>query len=133
MNFSIFQSPLTFACLSGNLDLVDLLLDQPNIEKIADREEPTSSNLTPLMISVKKGHVEIVDALLRSGKVDVNKRNENGFAAIHLASIEDLPECIQVLVDHGCDINLPSKEATPRTPIEYAIMNGNRDCVNTFG
>jgi hypothetical protein len=52
-------TPLTFACYSGNLEAVKLLLDQG-----ADRNLATLDGYTPLHVASQKGNVEIMRLLM---------------------------------------------------------------------
>jgi ankyrin repeat protein len=66
---------------SENLDVVNLLIDQQ-----ADvNGQTTSEGLTPLMVAVQRGHVNITKKLIETGaKLDVQEFSQNN-TALHFA------------------------------------------------
>lgn len=60
---SAVTAALRFACVSGNVDVVRLLLEQGGDPNGQDEE----ANACPLSNAIRHGHAEIVDLLLESG------------------------------------------------------------------
>mmetsp|Transcript_16589 Transcript_16589/g.14432 ORF Transcript_16589/g.14432 Transcript_16589/m.14432 type:complete len:97 (+) Transcript_16589:460-750(+) len=73
-------TPLHFACLNGNIDLINLLLyNEANIDA------ETTLKFTPLIIASQKGHEEIVQLLINSG-ADVNCKDIYNNTPLHYAA-----------------------------------------------
>ncbi|GBN59406.1 Ankyrin-2 [Araneus ventricosus] len=53
---------------------------------------------TPLMIAAEKGYLEILQELLRSPDIDVNRKNYYGVVALHIACAEGHMEVIKMLL-----------------------------------
>ncbi|KAF5264449.1 hypothetical protein FOXYS1_4771 [Fusarium oxysporum] len=72
----------------------------------------------------------IVDLLLENPEVDVNAQDIFGISSLHIASrSKDCSESItQKLIDKGAKISLRTK--TNKTPLHFAIRNGNTGVVS---
>lgn len=66
---------LHYAAMTGNVDLVRVLLDH---HAFVDAESP--GKITPLMMAARAGHVEVVKLLLEEGAI-VTLRNDAGLSA----------------------------------------------------
>ena len=60
--------------------------------------------------------------LFRSPGADINAVNEADFTALHGAAFRGLDEVIQILVDHGANIN--ARDFRGRTP--YRLAEGSK-------
>ncbi|ODM20307.1 hypothetical protein SI65_03360 [Aspergillus cristatus] len=72
------QTPLTAPARDGHEALVELLLHQPGIEPDVSeriRIRPRVNGQTPLSYAAMNGHVNIVRALLATGRVNVESRD----------------------------------------------------------
>ena len=66
-----------------------------------------------LMISSKKGYLNIINFLLQTHKIDINFQNSKGWTALAIAVRENNGEIIDYLIGNGADINLvPDKYTT---------------------
>jgi ankyrin repeat protein len=99
----------------------------------ADPELASDDGTTPLMVAAGLGHPshspemsrgvrspgaeDAVKRLLDAG-VDVNRVNEADYTALHGAALRGLNEVIQILVDHGANIN--ARDFRGRTPYRLA-------------
>jgi FOG: Ankyrin repeat len=73
-------TPLHFACLNGNQELVNLLLyNEANIDA------ETTLKFTPLIIASQKGHEDIVQLLINSG-ADINCKDIYNNTPLHYAA-----------------------------------------------
>jgi ankyrin repeat protein len=73
-------TPLHFACLNGNKELVNLLLyNEANIDA------ETTLKFTPLIIASQKGHEEIVQLLINTG-VEINCKDVYNNTPLHYAA-----------------------------------------------
>ena len=43
--------------------------------------------------------------MLIEKRADINQANKNKLTALHIAAMKELPECIDILVEGGADIN----------------------------
>jgi len=76
-----YGRPLYYACNMGNVEVVKLLLKQPNINTGYDCYQRN----TPLCTAVMNCHIEVVKLLLTDGRVNVNEQNSNDCTPLHIA------------------------------------------------
>ena len=108
-------TPPLLACMQGKVDDVAALLAlgadptiEGNVPKISVPDK--KYKLTPLMLAVRDGHVEIVRVLLAHERVDVNQaRTRDGGTALLWACHTGHVEIIKLLLAHdGIDVNQAS-------------------------
>lgn len=76
-----FNQPLHLACTSGKAEMVKILFlngADPNAVKLSD--------ISPLHIAARDGHVEIADVLLQNPNLDINVNDEHLFTPLHYAA-----------------------------------------------
>ncbi|KAH3861103.1 hypothetical protein DPMN_024031, partial [Dreissena polymorpha] len=112
-------------------------LKQPHIAKYlieqgADTDACDISNGTPLLFAAAEGLTDIIDLILLktfkwkgiSGKAMVlNHVDNEGTSALHLAVQNNKSQVIDLLLDHGIEINLQNN--TNHTPLHMAVITGN--------
>ena len=86
------------------------------------------SSVTPLMIAVKRNHVEVVKYLLQKGAdisltTESNKRN-----ALHIASQYGSVEAMEMLLSY--DLRPDSRDVEGNTPLACAAASGQIEAVN---
>ncbi len=81
---------------------------------------------TPLHAAAARGHVEIVELLIKAGAV-IDCRNELGETPLHLAATS---EVVQTLLKYGADIE--AKDDKGETPIHEAVKYGNAEVVKAL-
>ena len=116
------DNPFLYAGAEGLLDILKLAIDAGADTKLTNRFGGTA-----LIPAAERGHVEIVQELLTRTDVDVNHVNDLGWTALLEAIIlsnggERHQQIVQLLVDHGADINIPDKDGV--TPIKHTQMRG---------
>lgn len=79
-------------------------------------------NGTPLHQCCGRGQARLVEALLDTGKLDVNAPGPQGWHPIHLAVRRGSLPCVKLLVERGADVNA-SVGATGKTALELALVN----------
>lgn len=84
---------LNIACYNGYLEIVRLLLSQPDI----DVNKPNKKNSTPLIEACRKGRTDIVRLMVKHPKVDIEFRCLYGGDA--LSSCTRFPEIRRILLD----------------------------------
>lgn len=82
-------------------------------------------------------NIELIEAAARNDAEEVvsfmnvkwspNLQNEDGLSALHQAVIEDCEDVVDVLVQHGADLNI--KDADLWTPLHAAVACGNYELV----
>lgn len=103
-------TPLSYACLIGNKQIVDLLLSYKNVDLEARCTEEQYS--TPLMCAASRGHYEIVQELLTKGLHGL--RGGHGETCLSLAARYNYPNVMQLLNESGV------KKLLTRQEIKYA-------------
>lgn len=119
------SNPFLYASREGYTDIVKLLINAG-----VNTKEITKSGGTALISASERGHVEVVKELLEHTDIDVNYRNARGGTALVEAIVlgngsESHKKVIQMLIDHGADVNMANKENV--TPLQYAEKRGFKD------
>ena len=133
------ETALHLVARTGNVEAAKLLLAAG--AKVNARE--TFGGQTPLMWAAARRHAPMVE-LLASRGADVNARSivrdyqrvataesrakfldRGGFTPLLYAVRENCKDCVEVLLKHKADVNLPDPAEMP--PLSIAMMNGNWD------
>lgn len=85
------------------------------------------TKLTPLMMAVESGALEIVDVLLSTDGIHVNDRLEDGRTALHLACERGESLILEALLRHGAHPNTTDRDND--TPFIAACDSGQLNCV----
>ena len=119
------QTPFIRAALSGDIDVMRLLLEHGADPNIATTQGSTALmaasgiNWIPAQTYTRSegDYVEAVKLCLERG-ADVNATNSLGMAAIHGAANRGWESIIQILADHGARLDM--KDNAGRTPMIFA-------------
>ena len=116
------DNPFLYASAEGLFEIVQL-----TIEANADTHLTNRFGGTALIPAAERGHVEIVRELLTRTDVDVNHINNLGWTALLEAIIlsdggERHQQIVQLLVDHGANVNIPDFNGI--TPLAHARQRG---------
>ena len=122
---SRLDNPFLYAGAEGLMEILRL-----TIEAKADTTLTNRFGGTALIPAAERGHVEIVNELLTRTDVDVNHVNNLGWTALLEAIVlgnggEKHQRIVQLLVDHGANINIPDKEGV--TPLKHAQTRGFKE------
>jgi hypothetical protein len=98
-----FICPITIpligqAVFHGKIDHVDQMIKydlNPNIEYFG---------MTPLNISLRKTDYRLLNVLLNSPQIDLNKLDSAGFSPLNIAMISNNSTQIAILLDHGASV-----------------------------
>ena len=83
-------------------------------------------NITLIEAAARNDAEEVNELLDKySDTIHPNLQNDDGLSALHQAVIEDCAEVVEVLVEHGADLNI--KDADLWTPLHAAVACGNYD------
>ena len=155
------QTPLLLAVKSGCQDVVDLLLEHPNITpdvpdihgwsplSIAarlgltrvtksllstgkvDPNLPAWNGWTPTMYAARSNRLEILELLLEVNSADPTRTSPDGDTALTLAVEMGYAEVVGLLLKRGGVGANPSDLSTKRA-LELALGNGNKDVMHTL-
>ncbi|MCQ6561299.1 ankyrin repeat domain-containing protein [Paenibacillus mendelii] len=122
---SMKNSPFLYAGAEGYLDILKLT--------IAAGADPSITNRyggTALIPASEHGYVDVVKELLTNTNIDVNHINNLGWTALMEAIIlnnggEKQQQTVQVLIDHGADVNIPDHDKV--TPLQHARNKGFKE------
>ena len=126
------ETPLTYASMYGHLEIVKMLLNAG-----ADVNMQGGCGRTPIMYAASHGnepkYKEIIKLLLQKG-ADPNIRNQaDDNALLEILWKEDVdPETVQLLIDHGLDINFKSEKYYSVTALMRAADLGHLGAVKVL-
>lgn len=124
-------SPLHLAARTSSIEVVELLLR----EGTADPNAEDFDHRTPLHAAVGKSDsaFDILETLISWG-ANVNAKDVYGFTALHLAALDGLAHCVEMLIYHGADVSTKSRKGTTalnvinrKTPASLAMVNQKFD------
>jgi ankyrin repeat protein len=116
------ENPLLHAGAQGWLDILKLA-----IEAKADTTLTNRFGGISIIPAAERGHVETVRELLTRTDINVNHVNNLGWTALLEAIVlgdggQAQQQIVQLLVDHGADVNIPDKDGV--TPLRHARERG---------
>lgn len=119
------NTPFLYAGAEGYLDILKL-----TIEAGADPAITNRYGGTALIPASEHGYVDVVQELLTQTSVDVDHVNELGWTALLEAIILNdgnslQQETIQLLIDHGADVNISDRDGV--SPLSHAKNNGFKE------
>jgi len=118
----IADSPFLYAGASGKTAFVKLFLDNGARFDVFNRY-----NGTALIPACERGHVETVKLLANTKGFPIDHVNRLGWTALMEAIIlgngsKKYQEVVRILVDAGCNIDIPDKDGV--TPLQHAEVMG---------
>ncbi|WP_264723490.1 ankyrin repeat domain-containing protein [Wolbachia endosymbiont (group A) of Cheilosia soror] len=119
---------LHYAAEEGNLNLVELLLDNNTHISVKN-----SDGWIPLHLAVKEGKLDVVELLMRKG-ANIDAKDNNNQTPLHIAVQVGNFDTISLIVDKIESIKflINEKDEFGYTPLQYAAKNGKWDIVNLF-
>ncbi|XP_028039256.1 transient receptor potential channel pyrexia-like [Bombyx mandarina] len=123
---------LHLAARLSSIDCVEVLLRDGNADPNAEDYDKRS----PLHAAITRSEraCDIIELLVNWG-AQVNKKDEYGYSAIHLAAMDGLTQCVETLIFLGADVTSKSKKGhtalsviARKTPKSLAILKHNLDC-----
>ena len=112
------ENPLLHAGAQGWLDILGLAIEANADTRLTNRFGGIS-----IIPASERGHVEVVRELLTRTDINVNHVNNLGWTALLEAIIlsngdKAHQQIVQLLVDHGADVDLADKDGV--TPLQHA-------------
>ncbi|XP_055603418.1 transient receptor potential channel pyrexia-like [Uranotaenia lowii] len=129
-------TPLHLAARTSSLECVELLLRVGN----ADPNAEDFDQRTPLHTAIGKSDssLDIIETLICWGS-DINRKDVFGFTALHLAALDGLAHCVEILIYHDADVTTKSKKGTTalnvitrKTPASLAMIRRKFDDAMTL-
>ncbi|WP_248912421.1 ankyrin repeat domain-containing protein [Paenibacillus antarcticus] len=122
------DNPLLYAGAEGLLDFVKVAVAAGADTTIVNRFGGVA-----LIPASDRGHVDIVKELLTTSDVNVNHVNNLGWTALLEAIIlgdggKDHQAIVQLLIEHGADVNLADSEGI--SPIQHARRSGYQEMID---
>ena len=119
------NTPFLYAGAEGYLDLLKLTIQAGADPTIVNRYGGTA-----LIPASEHGHMEVIEELLTTTNIDVNHVNHLGWTALMEAIILNngnptQQTVIQMLIDHGADVNIPDQNNV--TPLQHAKQRGFKE------
>jgi ankyrin repeat protein len=119
------RTPLHWACATGKLRMVELLLTRPkgpkaHINAVEIREK------TSLHLAAAHDRDDIVELLLKYG-ADYNAKSDGGWTPLHNACEVGSETIVRVLIGAGSDVN--AKLLNGMTPLHLAAQGGHIEAV----
>eukprot|EP00347_Sterkiella_histriomuscorum_P006064 403354203 len=144
LNFEITSEgifPLLVATAKGEKDMVQLILKNKDIDinktdcygimkiliaKGIDLMCKNHNGSNALHIAVKKGNIQVIQALLDI-HYPLNYTKNNGVTALGIAAYKGSIKLMEMLYSAGADLNIVNKQGI--SPLYLAIKSGNQDAV----
>ena len=111
------------AVKDGAIDVLESLLSKSD----ANLEETDEKGRTPLILAADLGKAHIINRLLISQLVETNATDKLGRTALHYCAQMKMNKTIEMLLDHGADVNIQDRGTHP--PMYYAIGDDDYDTV----
>ncbi len=119
------DTPLHFAVSLQNPCMVRLLLGHSALV-----DSVNNYGATPLHYAISSsGNEEIVSVLL-DAHADINKKDDNGWTAVHLAAVSDLSSLVRLIVERGADLHALNEDDD--TAFHLAFMRGKINSVRSL-
>lgn len=119
------NNPFLYAGAEGYLDILKLTINAGADPAITNRFGGTA-----LIPASEHGYTEVVEELLTNTDIDVNHINNLGWTALMEAIIlsdgsKKQVETIQLLIEHGADVNIP--DGNQVSPLQHAREKGFKE------
>lgn len=118
-------SPLLYAYYQGHVKVVEVLLQSPQL--VRDTDKLDKEKYLPIHIAVVKNDTTMLQLLLKSNKVDVNKQFFNGLSFLHVAVCKGYLEMARLLLENGANVNLKNDDGV--VPLHAAILKEDVEMV----
>ncbi|XP_042024938.1 ankyrin-1-like isoform X2 [Salvia splendens] len=123
-DFSTGRNVLHHAVGIGHFDVCKFLINTVRV----DIDVLTYKRDTPLAEAAKRGHVKIVEFLVKHG-AEISLANIEGFTPLHYAALNNNKELVELLLIKGAPIETDSAYGTP---LQAAASRGNAEAVESL-
>ena len=80
-----------------------------------------------LLTACKNGQKGVVQAFLKKGGIQIDKRDAQGGTPLHYASAKGSRDIVKLLLDAGADVSIADNQS--RTALHMACQSGNKDII----
>lgn len=108
-----------FVAMSGNLDLIDKVIEMKVDFLVRNKE-----NTTPLHLACQEGHFDAAKKLIDLG-ADIKYLNADGYSMLHAACVSGNLDLFKFMIDSGLDIHATYKNGV--SSVHGAVYGGNFD------
>ncbi|XP_008210692.1 transient receptor potential channel pyrexia [Nasonia vitripennis] len=120
------QTALHLAARTHSLECVEALLQHSRSEPNAEDHD----GRTPLHVALGRSLLAYdVTEMLISWKAQVNKPDKYGYTPLHVAALNELSQCVDILIQHGADLSAKTKGGTSALSI---ILRKTPSSLNCF-
>lgn len=120
---------LHMAAYFGIEKVVESLLQKgANTGAITNTDSADSHNCSPLFWAAERGHANVVELLLKTGKVNANSKGEYSWTPLHWASAKGYKTIVKLLLENG-KVDPDSKDEDSQTPLSWAAKKGHETIV----
>ena len=116
------RTALHLACSSGRKEAVEWMLTE-HLAAIIDAVD--DKGMTALSLALITGHADVAALLVKAG-ADVNKAAKDGVTCLHRAAGHGDLSSVELLAQHGADIECQSNAGTP---LHWAAGEGHNNVV----
>ena len=118
------ETPLLFAIDNNKEECVDLLLERGANPNICDR-----NNWNALMYAATSDNPQYIDKVLRTKKVDINSKENEGYTALMLAAENGNVESLVKLITCNARLDCYQVFRCKQTALMLAVANNRFECV----
>lgn len=115
------QTPIMIAVKRQNVSAIKHLVSK---EVDLARKDSKLNNVFHFTATTNK---ELIEMLGENPNL-LKERNGEGFTPLHIACMEDMPDCVQAFLCAGADVNMAGTMDN-ETPLETAVNSSNARCV----
>jgi len=128
---NIYTSPMTYAIYNNSYRIIKALIEKwgVNINKIK-----VFNGIALLMHylilfedRVSDNNINLLNKYIQQKHIDINKQNQQGETALHLATKMNMINSIKYLVESGANTNI--RDSNNKTPLVYAVSAGHKESV----
>lgn len=116
------NTPFHAAAIGNRTEILELLFEAFPDEKNFDTTN--IDGVTPLYMACEKGHVGVVDQLIKKG-ANVNTSNRHTVSPLNIASQNGHTAVVKLLLENGADVNSQTEDGP--SPLFIASQNGHKD------